>query len=106
MKLCKSASNASCLLLDPFLLSVLLVLSCIPAYETQVIYILEVYNFFFNKNQDSNDQFDPQVTDILRTQIVQAVNEEERKKESAWLCLIIESNFDIDQLFSKTIQSR
>lgn len=36
MKLCKNASNASCLLLDPFLLAILLILSCIPAYEAQV----------------------------------------------------------------------
>lgn len=47
-----------------------------------------------------------QITDLMRSLITQAVTEEERKKESAWLCQITESNFDIDQLFSKTIQSR
>ncbi|XKL64421.1 hypothetical protein PGB90_004507 [Kerria lacca] len=81
MKLCKNASNASSLLLDPFLLSVLLILSCIPAYETQI-------------------------TDLLRLMITQAIAEEERKKESAWLCHIIQSKFDVDELFSETIQSR
>lgn len=35
-KFCKNASNASAILLDPFLLSVLLVLSSVPAYEAQV----------------------------------------------------------------------
>ncbi|XP_065207028.1 Fanconi anemia group I protein homolog [Planococcus citri] len=81
MKLCKNASNASCLLLDPFLLSILLILSCMPAYETQV-------------------------SDLLRIMITQAICEEERKKESAWLSGIIDYKSDIDQLFSLTIQSR
>lgn len=47
-----------------------------------------------------------QVSDLLRNMITQAVCEEERKKESAWLCGIIDYKSDVDQLFSLTIQSR
>lgn len=38
--------------------------------------------------------------------ITQIVTEEERKKDSAWLSEMIESKFNIDELFSRTIQSR
>lgn len=58
LKLCKNATNAACLLLDPFIFSVLLVLSCLPAYETQVrnysfciLFVARYYLFCFNSGE-------------------------------------------------------
>ncbi|KAG8289680.1 hypothetical protein J6590_099551, partial [Homalodisca vitripennis] len=81
LKFTKNCVSIPEIILDPFLLAVLLSLSTISAYEQQVM-------------------------ETLKTAILRSAQEEERRKESAWLRQMVSPQKDFNEVLLKLIQSK
>ncbi|XP_054257724.1 uncharacterized protein LOC128982781 [Macrosteles quadrilineatus] len=80
LKFAKNCVNCPELVLDPFMLAILVSLSTIAAYELQV-------------------------TDILKTVILRSTQEEERRKDSAWLRQNVPTQTNFENVLLLLIQS-
>ncbi|CAH0394573.1 unnamed protein product [Bemisia tabaci] len=80
VKLVKASSHLPDLIFDPFILSILLSVSCIAAYETQVL-------------------------EMLQSAVSYCVTEESKKNDSAWLCSIVKSKSTMESVLVRLTKS-